>query len=68
MNENIESIIKHTSLEEDSEEYTGTENKYPHALALLPKKTRKCPECAKALTNIYRPVVSNEPNIELMHK
>jgi hypothetical protein len=34
----------------------------------LSKKTRRCPDCTKPLTNIYRPVVSNEPAVELMHK
>jgi uncharacterized protein with PIN domain len=59
INEGIENIIKHTSLDEDSEEYVGNESKYPQALPLITKKTRRCPECSKPLTNIYRPVVSN---------
>jgi hypothetical protein len=36
-------MIKHTSLDEDSEEYVGQENKFPQALPLLTKKTRRCP-------------------------
>ena len=63
INSGIEIIVKHTSLEEDSEEYTSNEQKNPQALPLLTKKIRRCPECAKPLTNIYRPVMSNEPNI-----
>ena len=68
LNEGLESMVKHTSLEEDSEEYTNNEHKYPHALPLLTKKVRRCPECNKHLTNIYRAVVSNEPTLEVMHK
>ena len=64
----MNSLIKHVGLEEDEEEYTGTEQKYPQALPLLTKKTRRCPECSKPMTNIYRPLVSGEPSVELMHK
>jgi hypothetical protein len=63
INEGIDNLIKHTSLDDEPEDFLGTESKYPQALPLLTKKTRRCPECAKPLTNIYRPVVSNEPNI-----
>lgn len=43
INEGIENLIKHTGLEQDSQEFVGNENKFPQALALLTKKTRRCP-------------------------
>lgn len=63
INEAIETLVKHVGLEEDNEEYTGSEQKYPQALPLLTKKTRKCPECMKPVTNIYKTVVASEPSI-----
>lgn len=59
----LETLVKHAGLEEDSEEYTAVEQKYPQALPLLTKKIRRCPECTKPLTNIYKPLLSNEYTI-----
>jgi hypothetical protein len=68
INEALDNLVKHVGLEEESEEYTGNEQKYPQALPLLTKKTRRCPECSKPITNIYKPLVSGEPSVELMNK
>lgn len=68
INEVLDTVVKHVGLDDDNEEYTAVEQKYPQALPLLTKKTRRCPECSKPVTNIYRPLVSGEPSVELMHK
>ena len=60
LNDGLEKMVKHTSLDEDSEEYVNNDHKYPQALPLQAKKVRRCPECSRHLTNIYRAVVSNE--------
>lgn len=63
-------LIRRTTLEEESEEYVGNENKCPQAITLLNKKVRRCPNpnCNKPFTNLYRPSRSTEPKIELMYK
>ena len=77
---NPDTIIKRTSLDEPSDEF-HVEFKYPQGLPLIARKIRKCPDCKKPLTTVYRgrPEENNrnpaeqrtrhgEQKIELMHK
>jgi hypothetical protein len=43
INEVLDTVVKHVGLDDDNEEYTAVEQKYPQALPLLTKKTRRCP-------------------------
>lgn len=54
--------IKRTSLQEPFEDY-HVEIKYPQGLPLIAKKIRKCPDCKKPLTAVYRTRVDDKNKV-----